>query len=134
MASLVCAELPSMISSITLHRFQAFGSSRTNLALPRQISAQVSSIGKESSKCDEIPTSAAAEKRDPAPNSPPLQHLKPMIATKLSELSKFLFSTRKKGDLTDVLLMSISMAVFVYISQQLVCVYCLLRHHHFDLF
>ena len=35
---------------------------------------------------------------------------------------------REKGDIRDVILMSLSFAVFVYISQRLVCAYCVLRH------
>jgi hypothetical protein len=40
---------------------------------------------------------------------------------------------RKKGDIQDVILMSISFALYVYISQKLVCAYCIwqstFKHH-----
>jgi len=43
-----------------------------------------------------------------------------------------LMSPRRKGDIWDVMLMSISFAVYVYISQKIVCAYCMwqsmLRH------
>ncbi|KAH7296185.1 hypothetical protein KP509_26G012300 [Ceratopteris richardii] len=32
---------------------------------------------------------------------------------------------REKGDIRDVVLMSLSFAVYVYISQKLVCAYCI---------
>lgn len=35
---------------------------------------------------------------------------------------------REKGDIRDVILMSLSFAVLVYISQRLVCLYCVVRH------
>ncbi|GLJ21713.1 hypothetical protein SUGI_0404650 [Cryptomeria japonica] len=41
----------------------------------------------------------------------------------VDDLRKFA-APRKKGDIRDVMLMSISFAVYVYISQKIVCAYC----------
>ncbi|XP_061353889.1 uncharacterized protein LOC133298578 [Gastrolobium bilobum] len=43
---------------------------------------------------------------------------------KLGKRSKQNLSSQQKGDWKDLLLMSISFAVYVYISQKLVCAYC----------
>jgi hypothetical protein len=45
----------------------------------------------------------------------------------IDELVSFM-APREKGDIRDVILMSLSFAVLVYISQRLVCAYCTLRH------
>lgn len=45
----------------------------------------------------------------------------------LDEVAGFM-APREKGDIRDVILMSLSFAVLVYISQRLVCLYCVLRH------
>jgi len=45
----------------------------------------------------------------------------------LDEVVGFM-APREKGDIRDVILMSLSFAVLVYISQRLVCLYCVVRH------
>lgn len=45
----------------------------------------------------------------------------------MDELVGFM-APREKGDIRDVFLMSLSFAVLVYISQRLVCLYCVVRH------
>jgi len=45
----------------------------------------------------------------------------------LDEIVGFM-APREKGDIRDVILMSLSFAVLVYISQRLVCLYCVVRH------
>lgn len=45
----------------------------------------------------------------------------------LDEILGFM-APREKGDIRDVILMSFSFAVLVYISQRLVCLYCVVRH------
>jgi len=45
----------------------------------------------------------------------------------LDEIVGFM-APREKGDIRDVILMSFSFAVLVYISQRLVCLYCVVRH------
>jgi hypothetical protein len=45
----------------------------------------------------------------------------------IDELVSFM-APREKGDIRDVILMSLSFAVLVYISQRLVYAYCTLRH------
>ena len=45
----------------------------------------------------------------------------------LDEVVGFM-APRDKGDIRDVILMSLSFAVLVYISQRLVCLYCVVRH------
>uniref|UniRef100_A0A803LC08 Uncharacterized protein n=1 Tax=Chenopodium quinoa TaxID=63459 RepID=A0A803LC08_CHEQI len=44
--------------------------------------------------------------------------------SKLGKRLKETLSPKQKGDLKDVLLMSFSFGVYVYISQKIVCAYC----------
>lgn len=80
--------------------------------------------------------------RTPEPASPSLSratkaHLhrhatyqKQLMAKRLSVIKEQVatfMGPRENGDIRDVILMSFSFAVLVYISQRLVCAYCLLR-------
>ncbi|BBN11711.1 hypothetical protein MPTK1_5g14160 [Marchantia polymorpha subsp. ruderalis] len=58
-----------------------------------------------------------------------------LISALVDDLAGFM-APREKGDIRDVVLMSLSFAVLIYISQHLVHAYCALRHtlqpfHHF---
>ncbi|KAL2631891.1 hypothetical protein R1flu_016577 [Riccia fluitans] len=58
-----------------------------------------------------------------------------IISALLDDMAGFM-APREKGDIRDVVLMSFSFALFIYISQHLVHAYCVLKHtlqpfHHF---
>ncbi|KAB1209650.1 hypothetical protein CJ030_MR6G017560 [Morella rubra] len=55
--------------------------------------------------------------------SPPLQRIS-VGFEKFGKVLKENLSPQRKGDWKDVMLMSLSFAVYVYISQRIVCAYC----------
>lgn len=76
---------------------------------------------------------AVVEEKE-AHTSVPLQQLLMQKLEQASDDMVGFMAPREKGDIRDVILMSFSFAVLVYISQRLVCLYCAVRHLSFHSF
>ncbi|XP_057976165.1 uncharacterized protein LOC131163592 [Malania oleifera] len=65
----------------------------------------------------------ATKKRDESPQLLPLRQILSSVG-KLGKGLKDSLSPKQKGDWKDLVLMSFSFAVYVYMSQKIVCAYC----------
>lgn len=111
----------------------AVDASASSLSSTSDDMQEVSSSSTESPKT----VSQALESSEQKPKSPkerkPEATLEKILMQKLKldkamdEIVGFM-APREKGDIRDVILMSLSFSVFIYISQRLVCAYCVLRH------